>query len=386
MDLLYVDYAATTPVDPRVLDAMMPYLTSVYYNATSAHIGVQMAQASILGARAEVARHIGAHLDEVYFTSGATEAINIAIQGLVGGEIRRSGRRRTIVSVRSEHVAVRDAVQRAEEDGFTVIWLPVDSDGRIVMSEAERLIDESVLLVSIMMVNNETGVLQDVSALSELAHSHGALFMTDATQAYGKVPIDVQAMGIDLLAFSGHKVYGPKGIGALYVRRSLAPSLRPLMVGGGQEGGVRSGTQNVPGIIGLATAGRIALQSMREEMERISSLRSRFESAMAQLPEVTINSSGADRMAAISSVTFGTMPAELLLVDMPEIACSKGSACSTSKPTPSPVMLSMGRTPEQAHATVRFSFGRNTTDHEIDRLIQTVSAAVMKRLELHDHQ
>lgn len=386
MDLLYVDYAATTPVDPRVLDAMMPYLTSVYYNATSAHIGGQMAQASILGARAEVARHIGAHLDEVYFTSGATEAINIAIQGLVGGEIRRSGRRRTIVSVRSEHVAVRDAVQRAEEDGFTVIWLPVDSDGRIVMSEAERLIDESVLLVSIMMVNNETGVLQDVSALSELAHSHGALFMTDATQAYGKVPIDVQAMGIDLLAFSGHKVYGPKGIGALYVRRSLAPSLRPLMVGGGQEGGVRSGTQNVPGIIGLATAGRIALQSMREEMERISSLRSRFESAMAQLPEVTINSSGADRMAAISSVTFGTMPAELLLVDMPEIACSKGSACSTSKPTPSPVMLSMGRTPEQAHATVRFSFGRNTTDHEIDRLIQTVSAAVMKRLELHDHQ
>lgn len=385
MDIVYVDYAATTPLDPEVLEAMKPYLTTVYYNAASSHLGGQMAQAAILTARAQVARHVGAGFDEVFFTSGATEAINIAIQGLVGGELRTPTGRHTIVSVRSEHAAVRDAVQRAEEDGFTVIWLPVDADGRVVLAEAERLINDSVLLVSVMLVNNETGVIQDVAALSDLAHRHGALFMTDATQAYGKIPIDVQKMGIDLMAFSGHKIYGPKGIGALYVRRSVAPLVRPLLVGGGQEGGMRSGTHNVPGIMGLAAAGTKAIGQMDAEMERISAHRARFEAALAQLPDVTINASGAPRIGSISSVTIGTIPAELLLIDMPEIACSKGSACSTSKPAPSPVMVAMGRTPDQAHATVRFSFGRDTTEAEVDRLIHAVTAAVTKHVHTHEH-
>lgn len=385
MDIVYVDYAATTPLDPEVLEAMKPYLTTVYYNAASSHYGGQMAQAAILTARAQVAQHVGAGFDEVVFTSGATEAINIAIQGLVGGELRTPTGRRTIVSVRSEHAAVRDAVQRAEEDGFTVIWLPVDADGRVVLSEAERLIDDTVLLVSVMLVNNETGVIQDVAALSELAHRHGALFMTDATQAYGKIPIDVQKMGIDLMAFSGHKIYGPKGIGALYVRRSAAPLVRPLLVGGGQESGMRSGTHNVPGIMGLAAAGTKAIRQMDAEMERISAHRARFEAAIAQLPDVTINAAGARRIGSISSVTIGTIPAELLLIDMPEIACSKGSACSTSKPAPSPVMVAMGRTPDQAHATVRFSFGRDTTEAEVDRLIHAATAAVTKHVHPHEH-
>ena len=376
MDLLYADYAATTPLDTRVLEAMMPYLTKVFYNATSSHSGGMQSQAVVMSSRMDVARHIGAQNDEIVFTSGATESINTAIQGCATAHVRAGGERRVIVSVKSEHVAVRDAVARCAEEGFEIRWLPVDADGRVVMQEAEHLIDDNVLLVSVMLVNNETGVLQDVGALSDLAHRHGALFMTDATQAYGKVRIDVEAMGIDLMAFSGHKIYGPKGIGALYVRRSVSPLLRPLMIGGGQEGGVRSGTHNVAGIVGLATAGNLAHENMEAEAEGISAMRRRFESSLSQLPSVSVNCQNVPRVSTICSVTFGELPAEILLRSIPEVACSKGSACSSAKPVPSSVLTAMGRTPEQANATVRFSFGRHTTEAEIDRLIHLVTHAV----------
>lgn len=376
MSLLYVDYAATTPLDERVLEAMMPYLTNVFYNATSSHAGGMQAQGAVMRARMDVARHIGAQFDEIVFTSGATESINIAIQGCAAGDVRRAGTRRTIVSVRSEHVAVRDAVARCAEDGFEIRWLPVDADGRIVMDEAARLIDDGVLMVSVMLVNNEIGVIQNLSALSALAHRHGALMMTDATQAFGKIPINVDAMGIDMMAFSGHKIYGPKGIGALYTRRSVAPLIRPLMVGGGQEGGLRSGTPNVAGIVGLATAGNIAHEALESEAARIWALRERFETALEGLPGVYVNSARVARVSTISSITFGEVPAELLIGAMPEVACSKGSACSSTKPTPSAVLTAMGRSAEQAGATLRFSFGRHTTEAEIDRLIHTVTSAV----------
>jgi len=376
MSLLYVDYAATTPLDERVLKAMMPYLTDVFYNATSSHAGGMQAQGAVMRSRMDIARHLGAQFDEIVFTSGATESINIAILGSTAGLTRSAGTRRTIVSVRSEHVAVRDAVSRCAEDGYEVRWLPVDTDGRIVLAEAERMIDDSVLMVTVMLVNNETGVIQNLAALSALAHRHGALMMTDATQAYGKIPINVDSMGIDLMAFSGHKIYGPKGIGALYVRRSSAPMIRPLMVGGGQEGGLRSGTPNVAGIVGLAAAGNIAHEALESEAARVWALRERFETALESLPGVSVNCARVPRVSTISSVTFGEEPAELLLGAMPDVACSKGSACSSTKPTPSTVLTAMGRSAEQAGATLRFSFGRHTTEAEIDRLIHTVTSAV----------
>ena len=376
MSLLYVDYAATTPLDERVLKAMMPYLTDVFYNATSSHAGGMQAQGAVMRSRMDIARHLGAQFDEIVFTSGATESINIAILGSTAGLTRSAGTRRTIVSVRSEHVAVRDAVSRCAEDGYEVRWLPVDTDGRIVLAEAERMIDDSVLMVTVMLVNNETGVIQNLAALSALAHRHGALMMTDATQAYGKIPINVDAMGIDLMAFSGHKIYGPKGIGALYVRRSAASMIRPLMVGGGQEGGLRSGTPNVAGIVGLAAAGNIAHEALESEAARVWALRERFETALESLPGASVNCARVPRVSTISSVTFGEEPAELLLGAMPDVACSKGSACSSTKPTPSTVLTAMGRSAEQAGATLRFSFGRHTTEAEIDRLIHTVTSAV----------
>ncbi|MBU3699297.1 MAG: cysteine desulfurase [Candidatus Kapabacteria bacterium] len=383
MELIYVDYAATTPLDRRVLDAMMPYLTDVYFNATSAHAGGLQAQAAVMRSRMEVAGHIGARFDEIVFTSGATEAINMAITGVAAAAGEAGSPRRTLVSVRSEHAAVRDAVERCSHEGFEVRWLPLDADGRIIMSEAERMIDDSVLLVSVMLVNNETGLIQDIAALSEMAHRNGALFMTDATQAYGKIPIDVDGMGIDLMTFSGHKIYGPKGIGALYIRRGLAARMKPLMIGGGQESGLRSGTQNVPGIVGLATAGRIALQERENEMDRIGALRDRFEGALMAAGDVIINCHAAHRVPTISSVTFGEMPAERILMELDCVLCSKGSACSTSKPKPSAVMAAMGRNEAHAHATLRFSFGRNTTDAEIDRLILLVTSAARQMSTIH---
>lgn len=379
MNLIYADYAATTPLDTRVLEAMMPYLTTVYYNAASSHAGGMQAQAAIMKARLDVARHIGAGFDEVFFTSGATEAINIAIQGCAAKHVGK-GQRHTIVSVRSEHPAVRDAVGRCGEEGFEVVWLPLDRDGRVVMDEAERLMSDQVLLVSIMMVNNETGVLQDLAALAELAHRHGAMFMTDATQAYGKVPIDVDSLGIDIMTFSAHKIYGPKGAGALYVRRSVIPTIRPLLVGGGQESGLRSGTHNVPGIVGLASAGSIALACMMEEAERIAGLRARFEAALASISDVTVNCQHVPRVSTISNVTFGACSAERLLASIPDVACSKGSACSSAKPVPSQTLMAMGRSEAQAHASVRFSFGRHTTEDEIDRLIHLVTTAANEQL------
>ena len=383
MNFIYADYAATTPLDPRVLEAMMPSLTSVYFNATSAHAGGFQAQAAVMKSRMDVAGHIGARYDEIIFTSGATEAINLAIAGLAVAAQAAESTRRTLVSVRSEHAAVRDAVERCGHEGFEIRWLPVDADGRVIMTEAERMIDDSVLLVSVMLVNNETGLIQDVTSIAELAHRRGALFMTDATQAYGKIPIDVDTMGIDLMAFSGHKIYGPKGIGALYLRRGLAGSVQPIMVGGGQENGLRSGTLNVPGIVGLAAAGTIALQERAHEMSRIAGLRDRFERALVDAADVFINCRDADRSPTISSVTFGETPAERILMELDAVLCSKGSACSTSKPKPSPVMIAMGRSEEQAHATLRFSFGRTTTDDEIDRLIHLVTSAARKMSAIH---
>lgn len=373
-NVLYFDYAATTPLDPSVLQAMMPYLTDVYYNASSGHVGGLRAQQAVMQARMTIARHIGAKMSEVIFTSGATEAINTAILGATRSAA--GGPRTTLVTVGTEHAAVIDSMEYCRNQGWTVLHLPVDSNGRVNLDHAAQIITSDVLLVSVMLVNNETGVIQDLAAVSALARDRGAIMMTDATQAYGKMPIDVNDLGVDLMTFSGHKIYGPKGVGVLYKRSGV--TLEPLAFGGGQEGGSRSGTLNVPGIVGMAAAGSIALEALNHESSRIRALRERFEREVVARWSALINGDHAQRSYNISSVMFPLVDVDAMLLHMPHVAVSKGSACSSSKPKVSHVLLAMGRSAEEAQHSLRFSFGRTTTDHDVASVLQAIDHAHQK--------
>ncbi len=374
--MIYADNAATTPVDPDVLSAMMPYFTQTYGNASSTHAAGLAAAQAVMMSRAAVATTIGAKVNEIVFTSGATEAINLAILGCAKEHV---GSQRTgIVTVRSEHPAVRDAATQAEQLGCPVTWLDVDSEGRVLIDQLEKAVNDSTLLVSIMAVNNETGVCQDLHAIAAVARNAGAMFMTDATQAWGKIPLHVDDIGIDFMAFSGHKLYGPKGIGALFVRQRKERTCKvaPMQVGGGQEHGLRSGTLNVPGIVALAEAGTIAVRRMEEESQRIGLLRDTFESAMVSRLGVRVNGAGAKRSSTISNITFGAdVDIDMLLLAMPHVAVSKGSACSSTKPKPSPVLTAMGRTPDECARSLRVSFGRFSTNDECSQLVDAFCEA-----------
>lgn len=378
MDLIYADYAATTPTDPRVLEVMMPYFTESFFNAASGHRGGQTAQRAVMKARMDIARHLGGVMNEIIFTSGSTEGINLAIIGAARAAQAEGGSgRRKIVTMKTEHPAVRDAAEYCMRMGCEVVYLPVDTEGRVDVDAARASIDDQTILVSVMIVNNETGVVQDIRPIADIAHQHGALFMTDATQAYGKIRLDVDELGVDILTISGHKIYGPKGVGALYVRarkKFLCP-IEPMMYGGGQEYGFRSGTLNVPGIVGLASAGEIAIDSLVDESRRINALRERFEREILQLPGTRVNGSGACRNYNISNVMFQGGNVDALMREMPFVACSKGSACSTAKSTASSVLLAMGRTEQEANSSLRFSFGRSTTEHDVVRLLQELKRA-----------
>lgn len=371
--MIYVDYAATTPVDPRVVDALLPFMTNVFFNASSTHTAGLEAKQAVMRARYEVAKHVGATMDEVVFTSGATEAISLAVLGLF--RQAATPERNEFVTCVTEHAAMLDVAKQLEREGFVVHRIGVDMHGEVRADDVRAVVTDRTLLLSVMAVNNETGVKQNLRELSDVAHAAGAFFMTDATQAYGKMPLDVNELGIDLMSFSGHKIYGPKGIGVLYRRISDRPtSLQPLQFGGGQEGGIRSGTLNVPGIVGLAKAGSIALEELEQEATRVGNLRLRFEEAMTALG-ATINGSGAKRSYNISNVTFPHLNGHLLQLEMEPVACSQGSACSSTKTTPSHVLTAMGCTPEQTECSLRFSFGRYTTDAEVDELISLVQRA-----------
>ncbi len=387
MSLLYFDYAATTPLDPRVLQAMMPYLTDVFYNASSTHAGGLQAQQAVMQSRMTIARQIGAKMSEIVFTSGATEAINLAILGLtrkarngesgMGNGESGMGTRNTIVTTGTEHAAVRDALEHCRECDWNIVHLPVNEHGVVDLDAARELVTTDTLMVCVMAVNNETGVIQDLKALADIAHERGAVFMTDATQAYGKIPLNVDELGIDLMTFSGHKIYGPKGVGVLYCRnpKHAPTNLEPLAFGGGQEGGIRSGTLNVPGIVAMAEAGRLAFAEHQEEVARVRALRDRFEQAMLQLGDARVNGAGAPRSYNISNITFAESDVDAMLLDVPHLAMSKGSACSSAKPKPSHVLSAMGRTELEAARTLRCSFGRFTTDAEVDQLIADLTAA-----------
>ncbi len=372
---IYLDYNATTPVDDRVLDAMLPFFREHFGNASSEHAYGWAADEAVVQARERTARLIGATPRTMVFTSGATEAISLAIRGT--GAVY-GGRRHRLVTVQTEHRAVLATCEAMEREGYETTYLPVDRNGLVDLGALEAAVNEETFLVSVMWANNETGVIQPIPEIAEVAHRHGALMMTDATQAAGKLPISVNHDGVDLLALSGHKVYGPKGVGALYVRqRGPRVKLQPQVTGGSQEDGLRGGTLNVPGIVGLGAAAQLARRLQDDEAERLAALRDRFEAGvLAAVPGTQVNGAGAPRLPNTTNLRFDGVRAAQLLPVMREVAASTGAACQAASDAPSHVLLAMGLSPDQARASVRFSLGRPTTAAEIAAAVEHVANAV----------
>ena len=372
---IYLDYNATTPVDDRVLDAMLPFFREHFGNASSEHAYGWAADEAVVQARERTARVIGATPRTMVFTSGATEAISLAIRG--AGAIY-GGRRHRIVTVRTEHKAVLATCEAMEREGYGTTYLPGDGDGLVSLDALDAALNDETFLVSVMWANNETGVVQPIAEIAEVAHRHGALMMTDATQAVGRVPISVNHDGVDLLAFSGHKLYGPKGVGALYVRqRGPRVKLQPQVTGGAQESGLRGGTLNVPGIVGLGMAAHVARRAQADDAERLAALRDRFEAAVVgALPGTVVNGAGAERLPNTTSLRFENVRAGQLLPVMRDVAASTGAACQAGSDAPSHVLLAMGLSEDEARSSVRFSLGRPTTEAEVDAAVGHVVDAV----------
>src|SRR2546421_6637195 len=379
---IYMDHHATTPLDPRVLDAMLPFFTDRFGNAASRnHSFGWAAEEAVENARAQVASLIGAAPKEVIFTSGATESDNLMIKGVA--ETHREKGNHIITQV-TEHKAVLDTCQRLEKHGCELTYLPVQPDGRIDLERLRGAISSKTILITVMYANNEIGVLQPIAEIGKIAKEHGILFAVDAAQAAGKVLIDVQKDNVDLLALSGHKMYGPKGVGALYVRRHTPRvQLAPLIDGGGHERGMRSGTLNVPGIVGLGKACEIARQEMAEESRRVGALRDRLRAALeASLDQVQINGSLEHRLPNNLNVSFGYVDGESLLMGIDDVAVSSGSACTSATLEPSYVLKALGVGEELAHSSVRFGLGRFNTQEEVDYAAERIIRVVSKLREL----
>jgi cysteine desulfurase len=380
---VYLDNSATTPVDPRVLETMIPYFTDNFGNAASRnHSFGWHAEEAVDYAREQVAALINAQSSkEIIFTSGATEAINLAIKGVADMYARKGNH---IITCTTEHKAVLDTCKALERKGIVVTYLKVDESGMIDLAELRAAISEKTILVSIMAVNNEIGVMQPIVEIAQIAHQYGALFMTDATQAAGKVPIDVQGMGIDLLTCTAHKMYGPKGVGALYVRRkNPRVKVTAQMDGGGHERGMRSGTLNVPGIAGFGRAAELCRLDMASDAQRVTDLRNKLENALMQLPETYVNGHRLHRTPYISNISFKYVEGEGLMMGFNKnIAVSSGSACTSASLEPSYVLKALGLDDELAHSSIRFSLGRFTTEAQIDFAIAEVTKAVNRMRDL----
>jgi cysteine desulfurase len=376
MKPLYLDYHATTPVDPRVLEAMLPFFTERFGNPHSKqHAWGWEGRDAVEAARAQVAALIGASAGEIVFTSGATESNNLALRGVVASG---SGRPRHVITTGIEHKSVLDVCQGFEPSGCRVTVLGVDSGGRVDPDELRRALRPETVLVSVMAANNEIGTVQPMAALGAIVREHGALFHTDAAQAAGKVPIDVRAMNIDLLSLTGHKFYGPKGCGALFIRRSKPRlALQPQVAGGGQENGIRSGTLNVPGIVGLGRAAEICRLEMTEEAARLGRLRDRLlDGLRARVPALRVNGTLEHRLPHNLHVSFDGVEGERLLMALGDLAVSTGSACASGSQAVSHVLQAIGATSGRSAASIRFGLGRSTTDADIDFAIERVSAVV----------
>ncbi|MBF0350433.1 MAG: IscS subfamily cysteine desulfurase [SAR324 cluster bacterium] len=379
---IYLDYQATTPVDPRVLEAMLPYFTEVYGNAASRnHAYGWKAEKIVEDARDSIGTAIGATGKEMVFTSGATESNNLAILG-VADFYKDKGRH--IITAPTEHKAVIDPCQYLEQQGYEITFLKVDKQGCIDLDELRQSIRPDTILVSLMAANNEIGTIHPLEEIGAITREKGTLFHCDATQGVGKIPMDVNRMNIDLLSMSGHKIYGPKGIGALYVRRKK-PRVRisPLMFGGGHERGMRSGTLNVPGIVGLAKALELCVQEMDSETERLISLRQRlYDKLAAELDYLFINGHPVDRLPGNLNISFAFVEGESLIMGMSDICVSSGSACTSASLEPSYVLRALGVGDDLAHSSIRFGMGRFTTMEEIDYTATRVIDAVKRLREM----
>ena len=365
---IYMDYNATTPVDPRVLDHMLPYFTEKFGNAASkSHPFGWMAEEAVDMAREQVVNLVGAKTKEITFTSGATEAINLAIKGL--------DKKGHIITTSTEHKAVLDVMESMKQLGNQVTYLPVQSDGLIDLLALEKAIHADTYLIAIMLANNETGVIQPLEEISRIAKKHDVLLMTDATQAVGKMPVNVEYLGIDLMTFSSHKMYGPKGVGALYAR-SKKVELSALIEGGGHERGLRSGTLNVPGIVGFGSACQIATEEMDQDSVKLKTLRDTLEAGLLEIPGTTLNGQAEARLAHTSNISFADVNGEKLLLALKDLSVSNGSACTSAISEPSHVLINMGVPEQLTYASLRFSLGRFTTEEEVDFAISKVKEVV----------
>jgi cysteine desulfurase len=379
---IYMDNHATTPVDPRVVDAMLPYFTEKFGNAASRNHSFGWAgEEAIEIARAQIASLIGATPKEIIFTSGATESDNLMIKG-VAEMYREKGNH--IITQAIEHKAVLDTCKRLEKYGYEVTYLPVQKDGRVDPEDVRKAITPKTILITIMYANNEIGIINPVQEIGKIAKEHGIIFAVDGVQAVGKIPVDVQKDNIDLLAISGHKIYGPKGVGALYVRRrNPRVQLSAIIDGGGHERGMRSGTLNVTGIIGLGKACEIAQQEMAQEGERLRGLRDRLRAGLeAKLDEVFVNGSWEHRLPNNLSMSFAYVEGESLLMGINDVAVSSGSACTSATLEPSYVLKALGVGEDLAHTSIRFGLGRFNTQDEVDYVIDKMVQVVTKLREL----
>jgi cysteine desulfurase len=379
---IYMDNHATTPVDPRVLDAMLPYFTERFGNAASRNHSFGWAgEEAVEIARAQIASLIGATPKEIIFTSGATESDNLMIKG-VAEMYREKGNH--IITQAIEHKAVLDTCKRLEKYGYEVTYLPVQRDGRVDPEDVRKAITPKTILITIMYANNEIGSVNPIQEIGKIAKEHGIIFAVDGVQAVGKIPVDVQKDNIDLLAISAHKIYGPKGVGALYVRRrNPRVQLSAIIDGGGHERGMRSGTLNVTGIIGLGKACEIAQKEMAQEAERLRGLRDRLKAGLeAKLDEVFINGSWEHRLPNNLNMSFAYVEGESLLMGINDIAVSSGSACTSATLEPSYVLKALGVGEDLAHTSIRFGLGRFNTAEEVDYVIEKMVQVVTKLREL----
>lgn len=377
---IYLDHGATTPVLPEVVEAMLPYLSEKYGNASSIHSFGREARAAVDGSRARVASLIGADPSEIVFTSSGTESDNLALKGVALHKSRRKGH---LITSAIEHSAVLEPCEHLKSMGFDVTVLPVSADGFVDPGEVERAMRDDTILVSVMMANSEIGTIQPVRDICAIAHSKGVLFHTDAVQSAGKMAIDVKKDGFDLLSLSSHKFHGPKGVGALYVRKGTI--IEPILHGGGHEGGLRSSTENVPGIVGFGRAAEIALRDMPETTERMRALRDRIIRTVPELiPNAYLNGHPTNRLVNNVHLRFDFIEGEglVLHLDMLGIAASTGSACSTGSLEPSPVLLALGLRHEQAHGSLRITLGRENNDEEVSYLLQVLPGVVSKLREI----
>lgn len=374
---IYLDMQSTTPIDPRVTDAMLPHLTSMYGNAHSrTHAYGWEAEAAVDTARANLAALVGADPREIVFTSGATESNNMSIKGVA---MFYKARKKHIVTTQTEHKCVLDSCRWLQQRGFDVTYLPVGNDGMVDLAQLEDSIREDTALVSVMAVNNEIGVVQPLEAIGKICRKKKVFFHTDAAQMAGKLPIDVNEMNIDLMSLSGHKLYGPKGIGALYLRRRPRVRIEPQMSGGGQERGLRSGTLPTPLVVGMGEAARISAEEMDYDLKRVTALGDRLYNGITErIPQVVLNGSKEHRFPGNLNMSFAYVEGESLLMALKDVAVSSGSACTSASLEPSYVLRALGVEEDMAHTSIRFGIGRFTTEKEVDYAVGLAEKCVKK--------